>query len=324
MSTKREKTRVEKHDALTDVLNMLRPRGRVFFCSEMSAPWAISLPASSYSHFHVVERGQAWLRVEGAMQATPLASGDLVILPHGNGHVLADNPKTKPVPINRLIKGKVSSPCSVRHGGGGAQTLMACGSFQFEYVGNNPLLAVLPPLIHIRSGRGQPDEWVEPTRKMLAYEARNPRPGSETLIARLIDIILVQAVRVCVEAQPHDQAGWLGALRDPQIGVALGLIHREPHRDWSVSTMARAVAMSRSVFAAKFSSLVGEPPLTYLTRWRLWKAARLLNEERLSVGETAQRVGYDSEAAFSKAFKRQYGQSPSAYRRAQAGSSVAA
>src|SRR5262245_50550989 len=308
---------LEKPDALMDVLDMLKPRGRVYCCSEMSAPWAMSLPADGYARFHFIERGGAWLRVDGAKQATPLASGDLVILPHGNGHVLADSPKTKPVPINRLIKGKANSPCSVRHGGGGAQTLMACGSFQFEYVGTNPLLSVLPPLIHIRGGRGQPDEWVEPTRKMLAYEARHPRPGSETLIARLIDIILVQAVRVCVEAQPYDQAGWLGALRDPQIGAALGLIHREPHQNWSVSALAREVAMSRSIFAAKFSSLVGAPPLTYLTRWRLWQASRLLAEGNLSVRETALRVGYESEAAFSKAFKRHFGQSPLAYRRGQ-------
>ncbi len=152
---------------------------------------------------------------------------------------------------------------------------------------------------------------------MLAYEARHRRPGSETLIARLIDIILVQAVRAWVEEQPHDQGAWLGALRDPQIGVAIGLIHREPQRNWSVSALAREVGMSRSIFASKFSSLVGEPPLTYLTRWRLWQASRLLAEGGLSVGEAALRVGYESEAAFSKAFKRRFGQSPIAYRRGQ-------
>src|SRR5262249_26690054 len=130
-----------------------------------------------------------------------------------------------------------------------------------------------------------------------------------------VAIILVQAVRVCVEAQPYDQAGWLGALRDPQIGAALGLIHREPHQDWSVSSLAREVAMSRSIFAAKFSSLVGEPPLTYLTCWRLWQAAKLLAERNLSVSETALRVGYDSEAAFSRAFKRHFGHSPLTHRR---------
>jgi AraC-like DNA-binding protein len=308
---------LEKPDALTDVLDMLKPRGRVFCCSELSAPWAMSLPADGYVRIHVIERGGAWLRVEDAKQVTPLASGDLVIVPHGNGHILADSPKTRPVPINRLIRGKTDSVILLQHGGGGAQTLMTCCSFQFVNGDYNPLLAVLPPLIHIPSGREQLDEWLEPTLKMLAYEARHPRPGSETLVARLIDIILVQAVRVWVEGQPQDQVGWLVALRDPQIGAALGLVHREPQRHWRVSELAHEVAMSRSIFAAKFSSLVAAPPLTYLTRWRLWQASRLLAEGNLSVGETALRVGYESEAAFSKAFKRHFGQSPLAYRRGQ-------
>jgi AraC-like DNA-binding protein len=283
----------------------------------MSAPWAMSLPADGYVRFHVIERGGAWLRMEDARELTPLASGDLVIVPHGHGHVLADCPKTEPVPINRLINGKADSVILLQHGGGGAQTLMTCCSFQFVNGDYNPLLAVLPPLIHIPSGHEQLDEWLEPTLKMLAYEARRQRPGSETLVARLIDIILVQAVRVWLDEQPHDRGGWLGALRDPQIGAAIGLIHREPQRDWSVSSLAREVGMSRSIFAAKFSSLVGEPPLTYLTRWRLWQASRLLAEGNISVGEVALRVGYESEAAFSKAFKRHFGQSPLAYRRGQ-------
>ena len=308
---------LEKPDALTDVLDMLKPRGRVFCCSEMSAPWALSLPADGYARFHVIDRGGAWLKLEGAKQVTPLASGDLVIVPHGNGHVLADSPKTKPVPIHRLVKGKADSPILLQHGGGGAQTLMTCGSFQIVNGDHNPVLAVLPPLIHIPSGREQLDEWLEPTLKMLAYETRHLRPGSESLVARLIDMILVRAVRVWIEEQPHNRGGWLGALRDPQIGAALGLIHHEPQRDWSVSALAREVAMSRSIFAAKFSSLVGAPPLTYLTRWRLWQASRLLAEGNLSVGETALRVGYESEAAFSKAFKRHFGQPPLAYRRGQ-------
>jgi AraC-like DNA-binding protein len=308
---------LEKPDALTDILDMLKPRGRVYCCSEMSAPWAMSLPADGYAHFHVIERGGAWLRLEGAKQLTPLASGDLVLMPHGNGHVLADSPKTKPVPINRLVEGKADSAILLQHGGGGAQTLMICGSFQIVNSDHNPLLAVLPPLIHIPGGREQLDGWLEPTLKMLAYEARHLRPGSETMVGRLIDIILLQAVRVWIEEQPQDRGGWLGALRDPHIGAALGLIHREPQRKWSVSALAREVAMSRSIFAAKFTSLVGEPPLTHLTGWRLWQASRLLAEENLPVGEVALRVGYESEPAFSKAFKRHFGQPPLAYRHGQ-------
>src|SRR5262245_33398957 len=308
---------LEKPDALMDVLDMLKPRGRVYCCSEMSAPWAMSLPEDGYARFHVIEHGDAWLKVEGVKQVTPLATGDLVIVPHGNGHVLTDSPKTKPVPILRLVKGKADSAISLRHGGPGQKTMMTCGSFQIVNSDYNPLLAVLPPLIHIPGAREQLDEWLEPTLRMLAYEARNQRPGSETLVARLIDIILVQAVRVWFEEQPDDRGGWLGALRDPQIGAAIGLIHREPQRNWSVSELAREAAMSGSIFASKFSSLVGEPPLTYQANWRLWQASRLLAEGSLSVGGVALRVGYESEAAFSKAFKRHFGQSPLAYRRGQ-------
>ncbi len=310
-------TILETPDVLTDVLKTLRLRGRVFCCSELSAPWALSLPESGYAHFHVIERGGAWLRLAGETQVHPLASGDLVIVPRGRGHVLSDSPNTKPVPLRQLIKGRTAACHLMQHGGGGAQTLMTCGSFTFENAGQNPLIAVLPPLIHVQGHRGRSAEWLEPTLRMLAEEARHPRPGSETLVARLIDIIFVQAVRAWVESQPGAQGGWLGALRDPQIGVALGLLHREPQRAWSVQALANEVAMSRSPFAAKFTSLVGEPPLAYLTRWRMLLAAESLLRERLNVGEVAVRIGYESEAAFSKAFKRHYGLSPLAFRRQQ-------
>lgn len=308
---------LEKPDVLTDVLKTLRLRGRVFCCSEMTAPWAMSLPASGYAHFHVIERGGAWLRMANEKHAQPLASGDLVIIPHGRGHVLSDQPDTKPVPLRQLIKGRTDSCQLMQHGGGGAQTLMTCGSFQFEAAGQNPLLAVLPPLIHLHGNRGRSVEWLEATLRMLADEARQPRAGSETLIARLLDVIFVQAMRVWMETQPFEKGGWLGALRDPQIGTALSYIHREPQRAWSVQTLASEVAMSRSPFAAKFTTLVGEPPLSYLTRWRMQIAADLLLHEGCTVSQVAERVGYEAEAAFSKAYKRFYGHSPLAHRRLQ-------
>src|SRR5262245_63901542 len=145
----------------------------------------------------------------------------------------------------------------LRHGGSGAKTLMICGSFQIVNSDVNPLLAVLPPLIHIPSAHEQLDEWLQPTLKMLAYEARRQRPGSETLVARLIDIILVQAVRVWLEEQPHDRGGGLGAVRDPQIGAAIGLSPREPQRNWNVPAPAPRVAMSRLISCARFRPLAG-------------------------------------------------------------------
>src|SRR5262245_32649796 len=159
---------LERPDPLTDVLDMLKPRGRVFCCSEVSAPWAMSIPGDGNVRFHVIERGGAWLKMDGVRQGTPLASGDLVIVPHGKGHVLADGPNTKPVPIDRLIKGKTDSNILLQHGGRGAHTLMTCCTFQFVSGDYNPLLVVLPPLIHIASGRKQLDEWLEPTLKMMA------------------------------------------------------------------------------------------------------------------------------------------------------------
>lgn len=307
--------KLEAPDVLTDVLGTLKLRGRVFCCSELTAPWSMLLSPSEYAHFHVVESGESWIKLDNENEVTKLSKGDLIILPHGQGHLLSDNPATPPVPLNQLLKNRNSSGCHLmRYGGGGAQTLMTCGSFRFESAADNPLLPILPPLIHIRSGQNNAAQWLDPTLKMLAYESRHPRTGSETIITRLTDIIFVQAVRAWIETQPSEQGGWLGALRDRQIGSALGLIHREPDRDWSVSSLASQVAMSRSPFAAKFSALVGEPPLAYLTRWRMHLAADLLNDN-LTVSEVAVRVGYESEAAFSKAFKRRFGLAPGAYRR---------
>jgi AraC-like DNA-binding protein len=228
--------------------------------------------------------------------------------------VLCDNPQTPPVPLDRLLPENQAGNPVIRHGGGGAETQLICGSFQFENAAESPLLSLLPSLIHIRGNGSEAEDWLASTLQLLAFEARQARPGAKTVISRLTEIIFVQAVRAWMENQPAGQRGWLGALRDPQIGTALELIHHAPERPWSVATLAREVAMSRSPFAARFTALVGEPPLAYLTHWRMHRAARLLRSDSLSVGEVAERVGYESAAAFSKAFKRCFGQAPGAYR----------
>lgn len=306
---------LKESDVLADVLNTFKLRGRIFCVSELSAPWSLNLAAGEFAHFHVIERGGAWIKLKGAGKAIPLAAGDLVIIPHGKGHTISDSPQTRPVPMKSLIRSGSPACTLVRHGGGGAETLMTCGSFLFEPASGNPLLALLPPLLHIRGSRGRMAAWLEATLKMLADEARHPRHGSEMVLSRLIDVVFVQALREWIEDLPPDQGGWLGALRDRQIGAALSLMHREPARAWSVAELAKEVSMSRSPFAAKFTALVGEPPLTYLTRWRMHVAAELLSDGEHGIKEVATRVGYEAETAFSKAFKRVKGMAPLNWRR---------
>jgi len=308
------KYRATEIDVLADVIGRLRLRSRIFCRSEFSEPWAMSLPAGDYAHFHVVERGGGWIRLEGQKQALALTSGDLVIVPHGGGHVIGSSPKAKPVPLASVAVATPSSHAVVRHGGGGAETQMLCGAFEFDRPGHNPILAVLPPMLYVRSFGTQSAEWLDPLLKLLSSEARHPRQGTETILTRLTDVIFVQAVRAWLEEQPAGTGGWLGALRDPQIGVALARMHSAPEKAWTVASLAAEVGMSRSPFAARFKVLVGLSPLAYLGEWRMQIAASLMRTERLSVGELADRVGYASEPAFSKAFKRFSGLSPRAFR----------
>jgi AraC-like DNA-binding protein len=245
-----------------------------------------------------------------------LAEGDLVLIPHGRGHWLLDAPATRPVPLSQLLQPHPSTERPVlRHGGGGAATTLICGGFSFEQVGDFPLLSLLPPVIHIQGHQGRAAEWLQATLKLLAHETREERPGTETMLARLMDVMFIQAVRAWLESQPDGQGGWLGGLRDPQVGAVIELMHRAPDQSWTVATLAAAAAMSRSSLSARFKAVVGEPPLAHLTRWRMSLAASWLRDGELSLIQMAERVGYESEAAFSKAFKRHFGVAPGAYRR---------
>jgi AraC-like DNA-binding protein len=302
-------------DVLTDVLDSLGLQGRLFCRSVLSAPWCLALPAGDQAHFHVIERGRAWLHLDGDEAPVALLSGDLIVLPHARGHRLSDSPGRPPVPIERLLHGTVPGRCRLlRHGGGGAETAMICGSFTFRQRQGHPLLSLLPPVIHVSAKAGRVPEWLDATLKVLAAESRSTSPGRETIVARLIDILFVQVLRTWLAEQPPG-GSWLRALKDPHIAAALAAIHEQPGHSWTVGELARHARQSRSPFAARFTALVGEPPLTYLTRWRMQVAAGLLRREPLSIGEVAARVGYESEPAFSKAFKRATGIAPGTFRR---------
>jgi AraC-like DNA-binding protein len=303
-------------DPLGEALHFLRMSGTSYCTSELTAPWGLQLPrVKGGLTFHVLASGACWLEVPGT-QRLRLAQGDLALVPHGEGHRLASGPGAATRPIDDLPHDRVSARYKIlRHGGGGAATHLVCGAVRFDHPAAHRLMAELPRIIHVPASSSRSTEWLEGTLRFMAAEAREPRPGGETVITRLADILVIQAIRSWMETDPAAQTGWLGALRDPQIGRAIALVHREPGRDWALGSLAREVGMSRSAFAARFAELVGEPAMHYVARWRMHVAVGWLKEDHAAVGELAGRLGYRSEAAFSRAFKRFIGAPPGAVRR---------
>jgi AraC-like DNA-binding protein len=299
-------------DVLTTVLNALQFQGKVFCYTKLTAPWALRLKRKDYAHFHFFERGEGWVELEETGAETAVGSGDLVVVPHGVPHILRDNSKTKAVYVEQLL------PCrdvlTLRHGGGGSETTTVCGAFTFENQIGNPILPLLPDLIHVTREKTHSAVSLEPMLQLLSHEAQNPREGSGSIIGHLTGIIFVQAVRAWIESQPQGHGGWLGALRDKQISSALNLMHQKPNEAWTIARLASEVGMSRSPFATKFTSLVGEPPLAYLTKWRMNLAAGYLRDDQISIREVAERVGYESQASFTNAFKRSFSLSPREYK----------
>ncbi len=299
-------------DVLTTVLNTLQFKGKVFCYGRFTAPWAIKMKRKEYAHFHFFERGQGWIELVETGKKTALATGDLVFLPHGVPHILRDNSRARAVNIEQLLACR--DVLTLRHGGGGSEATTVCGAFTFGNQSGNPIFALLPDLIHVRREKLDSAVRLEPMLKLLAHEAQTPREGSGSIIGHLTAIIFVQAVRAWIEEQPQGQGGWLGALRDKQISLALMLMHQRPAEPWTIAKLASQVGMSRSPFATKFKSLVGDPPLSYLTKWRMNLAAGYLGDNQWSIREVAERVGYQSQGSFTNAFKRSFGISPTEYK----------
>jgi AraC-like DNA-binding protein len=320
MSNRPSLWRATRYDAMTSVIDALRVRGHVYCRTEVSAPWGIAFAKSDLAHFHIIETGPCWLRLEGSRHGTRLASGDVALLLHGTGHVLSDAPRSRALPLEQWVGKEAASPgvSVLRGGGGGVEARFVCGTFSFERALRHPLVMQLPPLLHIRSGQGRSERWLPRTLRFLAEETRTTRLGTGTIVSRLTDIIFVQALRAWMDGRPTGEATWSAALRDRRIGAALDRMHESPGRHWTVASLAEEIGMSRSPFAERFKRLVGEAPLTYLTRWRMLTASAWLETSDVAIGEIAERTGYRSEAAFTKAFKRQFGLSPAVFRRRHA------
>ncbi len=282
-----------------------------FYCrSEFSAPWGLTLPPlPGYAWFHLMTDGTTEVEVDGSSRT--LRRGDMALVGRGTGHTLRSSKQADAPQILDLERELVSDRYEIlRHGGGGEGCRMICGAVRFEHPAAQNLVELLPEVIHLE-GSSSPDvASMQATLALIAAETRELRPGGEAMITRLADILIIQAIRAWIESDPGAQVGWLGALRDEQIGRALTLIHRDPARDWTVASLADEVAMSRSAFAARFTGLVGTPVVKYLTGWRMRLAVTELEADGATVAAVAGQFGYGSEAAFSRAFKRVVGVSP--------------
>lgn len=304
-------------DVLSDVLQTVRLRSHVYGRLELTSPWGFRLDFAHDPHpvLYAVSRGQGWLEVEGEPAPIPLSGGDFVLLPRGTAHVFRDRLDTPHKPLQELLTAVGGWTPIFRGGGGGAPTTMVNGCLRFEDAGAGRLVDALPSVIHVKGDDGQPMPALAATLQFLAIESASGAPGSEAIRSRLADILFVQAIRAHAASHGDCRAGWLKALHDPQIGVALTLMHQTPEAPWSVGSLAAKCAMSRSAFALRFRELVGTSPAAYLVDWRMQQAARRLRSGDATVAAVARAIGYETEAAFGKAFKRWSGASPGDFRK---------
>jgi AraC-like DNA-binding protein len=301
-------------DVLTDVLNALELKGWLSSRTEMTPSWRFEFAASQDMIFHILQRGGGYLSVGKESEPLRVEDGDVILLPHGHAHMLCDEPTsplTQAVHLNYEAYREHQLFLSEKEG---PKMVMLCGAFQLEQAGNFSLLHSLPKVIHLPGDQGRMAHGFTEIVHLIAHESVSQQSGYEVMLRHLTEMLFVQVVRSWIDQQADASRGWLAALRDQPISTALGLIHQSPERGWKVEELAREVALSRSVFSSRFTRLVGEPPMKYLTRWRMYKATRLLKNE-VKVAKIALLLGYESEEAFRKAFKREVGMPPARYRK---------
>jgi len=305
-------------DVLTDVLRSLHLRGTVYFEADFRAPWGMEMRAGAVSNFHLVQRGHCWLRMPGRAPAM-LGPGDLVVLPHGDTHALAHAADTAAKPAPEVIaSGTADADGQPVFGGEGEATTLLCGHFECDRSGAHPLLRSLPPVLRLGpADRQEPAaDWFLTITKLAAAESAGKQPGSGAIVDRLAEVLLIQVIRAA-EAQGPWQTGFLAALADPRLHEALTAIHEQPAFPWTVRLLSEHAAMSRAAFASHFRERVGMGPIQYVTQWRMQQARHLLQATEQSTAQVAHAVGYSSEWAFAKAFKRTFGAGPGALRRAE-------
>ena len=319
-------------DALSDVLRVARLTGGVFLNAEFFEPWCMAArvgpehctpalgPASHLILYHYVVEGELLIRVgsEGGGDLR-LGAGDVVLLPRNDVHLVGSDLSLPPVAGADIIQPpKDGGLFSIHHGGNGRRTQMICGFLGCDCTDENPVLSTLPALLRLDAEQGGAAEWIRSNFQYAAEEVASGRPGSETVLAKLSELLFVEAVRRYAEALPQGQTGWLAGLRDPYVARVLALLHHDITRAWTVDEISREVGLSRSALADRFISLIGMPLMHYLASWRMQLASQKLRNSSASLAQVADSVGYGSEAAFSRAFKKTFGTAPATWRRSNA------
>lgn len=275
----------------------------------------MAMKPSAVAEFHLVTRGQCWLRLNSRKKPISLLAGDVVVLPHGDAHAIVDAPDSNAVAAEKIVAGQsLEHYGPVVFGGDGVAADLLCGYFEFDRAARHPLVEALPPLIHLRGTDASDFAWLQTAVRFIAHETRESRPGADAVVNRLVEVLFIQVLRAYVESADAPP-GILAAIADKQIGAALALLHGAPEEPWSLASLGKRVAMSRSALAARFARLVGQPPMEYLALRRMERARELLRAEGMKAAAVAARVGYRSEASFGKAFKRIVGVGPGAFRR---------
>ncbi len=315
-------------DPLSELIGLVRLSGGVFLDARFTAPWCVSAtitaddcrpfmaaPAQIVA-YHVVVEGRLILAV-GAEAPVEVNAGEIVLLPRNDSHTLASAPGLKAVRVNDLIQPAPDGGLDrIIYGGGGATTHLVCGFLGTEET-HNPLIDTLPAVLKLDIRRAAARDWVEASVRFAASALAEGRVASSGLVSRLSELLFIEAVRAYAAGLPDDEAGWINGVKDSRVGRALALLHAKPQEPWTAESLAKQAGLSRSAFNDRFASLVGVPPIRYLTLWRLKLAKDKLREGRGSIAQIAHAVGYESEEAFNRAFRREFGQPPARWRGSQ-------
>ena len=313
-------------DVLSTILKTVRLEGAMFYNAEFSEPWSFRAPASMQvaaylsqepRHviiYHLLTQGHAYANVEGGPRLR-LEAGDIVVFPHGDPHFMGNGRDVEPRDNGAMLEEILTHGLKVaRMGGGGELTRFICGYLVCDPHLSKAFLGGLPPVFKVSIGRDSSGRWLENSIRFSVEHAAASQTGSEIVVAKLSEVLFVETIRRYVDLLPEGQTGWLAGARDPDVGTALALLHRDPSHAWTIADLAKQVGVSRSVLAERFRHFLGVPPMSYLTRWRLQVGAQLLTTTSRSVAEIAVTVGYDSEPAFNRAFKREFGHPPARFR----------